>query len=178
MRMRSYSAITGVWLGLMLVASAFAQPETKPVETLGIGVSAGLVGGSGFSFRKLPSDGMGFQVATMYLRTSSETYFNLGYEALYVLKRTRSTALYAVAGMAYTYNRSQNDGFWDISSGSSQWIPPTTDISKGLAGGAGIGVALRMGGWDQVWLSLDLLLTAYHATVLPYPQAAAHYFFK
>lgn len=147
-------------------------------ETLGFGVAAGRTGGSGFSVRKLPMDGFGWQAGGIYLRSADMTYFNLGAEEFYILNHTQNTCLYLAGGLSYSYERTKEENWvWDAPR-SAYITEVTRNTSKGFAVGAGVGVAFRYAQWDQIWFSADLLLTAYHDTVLPSPQCAVHYFFR
>jgi hypothetical protein len=169
---------------LPLIMFAVTASAQEPDLTLGFGGSAGMLSGSGFSVRKLPMLGFGFQASGIYYRTASKTYFSLGYEELYVLNRTRSTALYLLAGVSYTYDRWDDVEWYDY-----QWDPNTQrnisvyhsgqrHLDRGFAGGAGLGLAVHFGNYERIWASFDMMMGAYQDQVVPYPQAAIHYLFK
>jgi len=162
------------------VNPAAAAPDAATEEggeTFGVGVSGGLVSGSGFSVRMLPMDGWGYQAGGIYLRSDDLTFTSLGLEALYIMKRTRRTALYAVGGVSYYYTRTDEDDGYNDSLYNWHSVPVRRRTEE-VGVGAGIGVTLRLGEWDQLWLSADMMLTAYGGNVLPYPQGAIHYYFK
>lgn len=166
LKLLTITIISGFLL-LAVTTSSVAQ------ETLGFGVAAGRTGGSGFSVRKLPMTGFGWQTGGIYLKSADMTYFNYGYEQLYILNRTNNTCLYVAAGLSYSYERTK-DVYW------AAWDQMVTErtTSKGFAGGLGTGVSFRYAQWEQIWFSADLLLTADDDTVLPSPQCAVHYFFR
>lgn len=169
----------GASLGLLMVLSPPAWAQTQ--ESLGFGLSAGKVGGHGFSVRKLPMEGHGYQAGGIYIRTSSVTFFILGGEGLYVLKRTPSTALYLAYGLSYMHHRWDDDEWvpvWNDGQYQGEYNTRVRHWDKGVSAGGGIGFALALGGWERMWISGDLMLTAYHNTVLPLPQGAVHYLFR
>jgi hypothetical protein len=161
--------------GLLFLLLLMLLPvQVRGEETLGFGLSGGMVAGNGFSVRRMPLTGFGWQAGGILLKTASETYFNLGGEYLYVLNRTQSTSLYLAGGLAYIYESNEKH-VWDD---SQRRYNTEDDIKRGVAGGAGVGIAIRFTKWEQMWFSGDLMLTAYRDTVLPSPQVAIHYFFR
>ncbi len=163
---------------IFIVSLAAIPGIVNAQETLGFGVSAGRSCGNGFSVRRLPVNGFGWQAGGIYLKSSTTTYSNIGVEQLYILNRTENSSLYLVGGLSYSYERTRSENWvWD-SQTASYYTQVGHSTSKGLGGGVGVGAAFRYAQWDQIWFSADLMLTAYHDTVLPSPQCAIHYFFR
>ena len=141
------AAVVAVYLFLLSAAPISAAEN----QTMGLGLSAGLVGGMGFSFRCLPESGMGIQATTIGWRAGGDSYFNFALEPLYVLRNSGNTAFYVAVGGSMT----------------------STESSSNVAVGAGFGF-----GWhpiENTWTSFDLLITGYKGDILPYPQCAVHY---
>ncbi len=146
-------------------------------ETLGFGVAAGRTGGTGFSVRRMPLEGFGWQAGGIYLKSTELIYGNIGAETFYILNRTKNTCLYLAGGLSYSYDRSKEELMHWVTH-DSLVTETHYNTSDGFAAGAGVGVAFRYAQWDQIWFSADLLLTADKDTVLPSPQFAIHYFFR
>jgi len=144
-------------------------------STMGVGVAFAPIGGHGFSLRKLPEKGFGYQCGTVFWRNNGDSYFNAGGELLYVLKHTRLTAFYIPAGIAFTY-MSQMQWRYDpnIPYQDQEYRETTSHIS----GGAGLGFAARFENWDDLWFSLDMAMVIEKADIMPLPQFAIHYFFR
>ena len=152
----------------------YAQGEDV-APTLGIGAAFAPIGGHGFSLRKMPETGFGFQMGTIFWKTSNDAYFNVGGELLYILKHTRLTAFYVPVGIGFSY-LSQLQYRYDPSlpNQNEEYREKTTHIS----GGAGLGFAARPQSWEDIWFSLDLVMVAEDNDILPLPQFAIHYFFR
>lgn len=137
-------------LAAALAGAAFAQEDYRE-GTRGLGFSAGYVGGFGFSYRYFPDQGFGFHTAFIGWKSGEDSYFNLGAEPLYIIRKSRETALYLAGGLSLI----------------------ATEDETELATGAGLGFAWHPR--ENTWTSLDLLLTAYKESILPLPQFAIHY---
>jgi hypothetical protein len=169
-------APTRHFLVLILVCLITVSSKAEPqVATLGIGVAFAPIGGNGFSLRKLPETGFGYQVGTIFWKNNGDSYLNLGAELLYVLKRNRLTAFYVPFGVAFYYSSQLQYRYDPLLPNSNQEYRETT---KSFAGGAGLGFAARPASWDNVWFSLDLVMVADQGDILPLPQCAIHYFFR
>lgn len=153
---------------LLATGSDLALAQTKA-----IGMAWAPIAGNGFSFRYLPVEGRGFQCGTVFWKDGGDGYVNLGAAALFPLKRSEKTALYVPVGLGYTYYRNTYE----------EWRPDNTtyevrEKESTLALGAGIGVTVRTGNWDDVWFSFDLVMMASKDDIMPMPQAAIHYYYK
>jgi len=161
----------------ILVAGLITTPSLAELSnsTMGVGVAFAPIGGHGFSYRKLPESGFGYQCGTIFWRNNGDSYFNVGGEVLYVLKHTRLTAFYIPAGIGFSYT---NQMQWrydpNLPNQNQEYREKTTHIS----GGAGLGFAARAANWEDIWFSLDLVMVADKADILPLPQFAIHYFFR
>lgn len=127
--------------------------------TNGLGISGGLMSGSGFSYRYFPMHGLGFQAGGIFYKTSSNEYLNFGLQPLFILHRNESTSLYLLLGFGY-YSKTDGDG------------ETNTDTAVGFGMGASICTL------ERIWGSLDLTLAAFDDKFLPYPQASVHYMLK
>lgn len=162
-------------MAVVFTVLAVGSPSrvAKAEETLGFGVAAGRTGGMGFSVRKMPLAGFGWQAGGIYIKSTDMTYGNIGCETFYILNRTKNTVLYLAGGISYTYDRTKEDYWIDYNH-----METRHHLDEGAAVGAGVGASFRYSQWEQVWFSADLLLTADDDTVLPSPQVAIHYFFR
>lgn len=152
----------------------FAQAEQSPA-TLGIGAAFAPIGGHGFSLRKMPETGFGFQVGTIFWKTSNDAYFNVGGELLYMLKHTRLTAFYVPVGIGFSYlSQLQYRYNPSLPNQNEEYRDKSTLISAG----AGLGFAARLQNWEDIWFSFDLVMVAEESSILPLPQFAIHYFFR
>jgi len=162
--------IAAIVLCISITAVATAEDELNT----GFGFAFGRTCGNGFSIRSLPAHGWGYQSGIIYFKSDADTYFNLGAELLYALNRTSTTALYLIAGLSYSAeSHIQED--WNIM--SNRWERHRVRES-GIACGAGMGIAYNYARWERLWWSADLVIAAYHDSVLPYPQFGLHYLFK
>lgn len=119
----------------------------------GLGLSAGMVGGWGFSYRIIPDKGFGFHTGFLYYSAGDNFFFNIAFEPLYYVHSGNSTSLYIAGGLRLT----------------------ATDDDTKLMGGIGLGVSYRR--FDRIWTSLDLIMTKYEDVFLPLPQGSIHYIF-
>ena len=140
----------------MLAVSRAAGRE--PAQ--GLGLSAGVVGGLGFSYRYVPERGrLGVHVAIIGWKTGNDSYFHIATEPLYVLDNTETSALYVIGGAALI--ATESDSHW--------------------AGGVGLGFGRQgflLQHTEQLWSSYELVLTAYREKILPYPQISVHYMLR
>ncbi len=158
-------------VGLLVLPS-----RSEPVEsTMGVGVAFAPIGGHGFSFRKLPESGFGYQCGTIFWKSGGDSYINLGGELMYVLKHTHLTAFYIPMGVSVSYNSQLQYRYDPSFPNQNQQSRVTTTY---VSGGAGLGFAARSAGWEDIWFSLDLVLVADRSDILPLPQCAIHYFFR
>jgi hypothetical protein len=152
-----------------LLASAVNAESKEP--TMGLGAAFAPIGGQGFSFRKLPESGFGYQCGAIFWKSNENSYFNLGGELIYVLRHTRLTAFYVPVGISYTYE-SQLQYRYD---NQNQEYRETTNH---FSGGAGLGFTARPASWEDIWFSLDLVMVVDRSDIMPLPQVAIHYFFR
>ncbi len=153
----------------LLATSLTAEPAAS---SIGVGVAFAPIGGHGFSFRKLPQSGFGYQCGTIFWKNSENSYFNLGGELLYVLRHTRLTAFYVPVGISFTYDNQL------LYRNEPPYNEQYRDRSKYISGGAGIGFTGRFESWEDIWFSLDLAMVADKSYLGPLPQFAIHYFFR
>ncbi len=157
-------------LVVMIAMSSTAEPE---VATMGVGVAFAPIGGQGFSFRKFPESGFGYQCGTIFWKSGGDSYINVGGELMYLLRHTRLTAFYLPAGIGISYT-SQMQYDPSLSYPNQEYRQRTTQVS----GGAGIGFAARSESWEDIWFSLDLVMVVDGSDITPLPQVAIHYFFR
>jgi hypothetical protein len=168
-------------LVILVLTVGFASFIPRPASaastpfTMGVGVAFAPIGGHGFSFRKVPQSGFGFQCGTIFWKNNSDSYFNLGGEVLYVLRHTRLTAFYIPVGVSATYESQLQYRYDPPYTGMGQEYRETTTH---FAGGAGLGFTVRSSAWEDIWFSMDLVMVADRDDVMPLPQFAIHYFFK
>lgn len=135
----------------------------------GLGLCGGIVSGNGFSYRYFPASGIGYNIAGIYLLGEDYSYFKLGFESIYILHADQRTALYLVAGISYLESWNEDEVWsWDY----DYTRITERDWENGFAFGFGMGGGIRTG---RGWTSLELVMSAYHETFLPYPQIAFHY---
>lgn len=120
----------------------------------GLGLTAGMVGGWGFSYRVFAQRGIGFHTGFLYFKAEDESFLNIAFEPLYYVHSGRSTSLYIVGGMCLL----------------------ATDEKTKLVGGIGLGISWRR--YERIWSSFDLLMTRYDNVLVPLPQGSIHYIFK
>lgn len=111
--------IFAMFMALIVFFPLYAEPTAPDLDeraTRGLGISAGFIGGNGFSIRLMPPEkGMGFQAGFIFVSSSGDRFFSMGGELLGVLKRTDSSALYWLAGMGV--NASGDDSGIGIGAG-------------------------------------------------------------
>jgi len=154
MKTISQFIIVIVILTTLLPAVGFGQEEAALHQ--GLGLSAGIVGGTGFSYRYMPEKGLGFHSSVILWKVHDNSYFHIALEPLFILKNSGQTAMYLVGGWALVETEENSDG----------------------AVGFGMGFAWRRFAWwpqEQVWTSFDLVMTSFRGDIFPYPQAALHY---
>ena len=162
--------IVTLFSGVILLPSDTQAEETDLKG--GIGLSAGLASGSGFSVRIFPQKGFGWQATGVYLRSEDNVRFNLGAESLYILRRDDKTALYLVGGLSYLVRR-DDDEVWEYDRSVRDEIKVIKrDREYGVGVGIGLGGALVV---DQLLMSIELVMTGYHNTIRPLPQISIHY---
>jgi len=167
--------LISLFLALLVAGlTATSSQAESSISTIGVGAAFAPIAGHGFSFRKLPESGFGYQVGTIFWKNGGNSYFNIGGEVLYVLRHTRLTAFYVPAGIAYSYDN-QLQYRYDMNApyASHEY----REIDTRISGGAGLGFAARTENWDDLWFSLDLVMVASENDILPLPQFAIHYFF-
>lgn len=180
LRIDNWKKILTILLLSLVLSQSVANPGVAAEQpatpaTLGIGAAFAPIAGHGFSFRKLPEKGFGFQCGTIFWKTGSESFFNFGAEILYVLKHTRLTAFYVPAGIGYSYrNVLQYRYFGTPDLTQTEYREKTTNIFAG----AGLGFTARTESWEDIWFSLDLVMVANKEDILPLPQFAIHYYFR
>ncbi len=148
------------------------EEDEDTLRSTGIGVSFGVLGANGFSFRQLPEKGSGYQLGGIYLLSADKSYFKLSALYLYILSRTRLTCFYLLGGLSYKWTRHKEDALdsaglkigenWKVT--TSRW-----------AYGAGFGVATRRLMHERVWLSVEIPITYFKGQLLPWPTASLHY---
>lgn len=164
-----------LWAFLAIPSSLWGQERginsENPLRlTKGFGFAIGTISGSGFSYRLMPlSGGIGFQGGIIGFKTEDESYFNVGFEGLYVLNRVQTHALYLLAGLSYTRTADRSD---------SSGTPDSWEVESGISVGGGMGISYNFSRWERIWWSGDLVLRYYRDTLLPMPQFAVHYFFR
>ena len=109
MKTISQFIIVIVILTTLLPAVGFGQEEAALHQ--GLGLSAGIVGGTGFSYRYMPEKGLGFHSSVILWKVHDNSYFHIALEPLFILKNSGQTAMYLVGG-------------WDWASSPSMRITP------------------------------------------------------
>ncbi len=172
--MYRYVLTISLILGLLLPgATTILAEEDNPKELdTGFGFSAGSICGNGFSIKKMPMKGVGYQAGIIYLQTKDDSYFNFGCEMLYTLHRASSTALYLIFGVSYEAH-SYIEEHWNLDHYEQERVH-----DNGVAGGFGMGISYNYARWERLWWSGELVLRAYKEEVLPMPQFGVHYLFK
>jgi len=156
------------------VQTSTYEESEDTLRTAGFGLSFGILGANGFSYRKLPQHGAGYQLGGIALVESDWKYFKLSAQYLYGLSRTRLTCFYFVAGISYKYNRAKDA---DVTNGWTGEVTPGKWVTRASrwAVGAGFGLGTRKLLHERVWGSVELPLTYDGKTLLPWPTATVHY---
>ncbi|MCF7811154.1 hypothetical protein K9N50_09230 [bacterium] len=144
-----------VFLIVLLLFMLFPQNATCETTPLfhGLGLSAGMVGGWGFSYRLFPEHGLSLHSAFLFWNSGEESFFNFAVEPLYVFHRGKQSALYGAFG-----------GSLIVESGNGKF-----------AGGIGLGFSWCS--YERIWTSFDLMMTAWDGSFMPLPQGSIHYVF-
>ena len=148
-------ALLCIIIFIIIPVVSLAQDEPPQLHQ-GLGLSAAIVGGLGFSYRYMPERGPGFQGSIIGWDVGGDSYFHLALAPLLVLRNSGQAAMYLVAG----------------------WAMVNSEGDADHALGAGLGFAWRRFAWwpnEQFWTSFDLVVTSFRGDVVPYPQAAMHY---
>jgi hypothetical protein len=146
-----FTAFVIILLLFMLLPLNTFGVETALVH--GLGLSAGMVGGWGFSYRLFPEHGLSLHTAIMYWNTGDEEFFNCSFEPLYIFHRGEQSALYGIFGVSMRTETGETN----------------------LAGGLGLGFSWCS--YERIWTSFDLMMTAWDGKFMPLPQGSIHYVF-
>jgi len=168
-------------LFLSLTTTAFAgELETsddgeKNLNKLkaGLGLHAGQIGGSGFSYLYLPNKGFGFRMGFIYLKSSDFEYFNFGVQPLFVLHKGTTSAMYISSGFGLK-TETTTDTIYDYY-GPSYEDEKTDDRTSF---GVGLGWASFARGRfsnERFIFTAELLLIVSKDEVLPWPQVGFYY---
>jgi|GEM_PF-2154740 len=166
--------IAAIVLCISITAVATAEDELNT----GFGFAVGSVCGNGFSIKRLPVHGFGYQAGIIYFKNTDASYFNIGSELLLTLNRTSTTALYLIAGISYEDQFNTEIDSSGLNSNNREVDYESHHREYGIAGGVGMGISYNYARWERLWWSGDLVLRAYKDTVLPMPQFGVHYLFK
>ena len=146
--------IIALMIILLLFTALPTQTFGKTTQLVhGLGLSAGMVGGFGFSYRLFPEHGLSLQSTILYWNSGEDDFFNFAVEPLYIFHRGKQSALYGAFG-----------GSLIVESGNGKF-----------AGGVGLGFSWCS--YERIWTSFDLMMTAWDGSFMPLPQGSIHYMF-
>ncbi len=144
---------------VMFPSITLSEVNPAPLKSVnGLGISAGMVGGLGFSYRYFPREGMGLHTSIIYFGSGENHFFDMAIEPIIMIHNSGRSAVYAVLGAAIFASEGESS----------------------VAGGFGLGIAWRRFGWwpkEQIWTSAELVMTAYKGWFYPIPQFGLHYMF-
>jgi hypothetical protein len=150
------------WLIAAVPASA-APDWNRLDDTLegGIGLHAGLIGGSGLAFKYPIKWWLQFQVAGGIWNTEDNQRHNVGFEVQYVLRQDPRLRLFLLAGAGYYHHRKLEEDAW-----------LKTSWNKGF----GVGIERLMG--ERWSFKVDVSFTHRQdkESIAPWPQAGIFFY--
>jgi len=150
------------------------EEDEGGILTRGIGFSGGILAGNGFSYRRQPPKGHGYQFSGIYLMLEDWHYFKIAAAWLYSLARTRLTSFYIITGFSYKYVCERDSRYITVNNQTVREEYWKTSASR-LAFGVGPGISTRKLIYERIWGSVDLPLTVYDGKLLLMPMMSVHY---
>ena len=143
---------------LALAVSIMATAEQSYGQTAGrnraLGAAAGVASGVGFSYRQVPTEKVGFQVAFIGWKTGDGHFVSIGVQPMYVIDERATNRLYIVGGVGIFSTEEDTDY------------------------GIGAGLGIEYFEIKNVGASLEAVLTYLsNGNIFPLPQLALLYYF-
>jgi hypothetical protein len=174
------------------ISDEINEVKDIPVEKnyKGLGVTAGLLSGVGFSYRQYFNDNLGFKVSGVAFFDQNQMFADIGLQGMYVFSENNWLRFYALGGVSnYTTKRPSYNNYpypvppSDNNSYDSVVIPSryssNTDTFNSI--GAGIGIELgRQAQGLSLALELPLIVSFRNLTLFsfyPIPQLSILYNF-
>lgn len=169
--------ISSLVIGLSAGSNVFAAERHS-----GLGLSAGLVCGTGFSYRAISSEDWGYHIGGIAILSPKYNHFNVGVQALRTLRMTSDNSFYLIGGIGFRTTDKETE-YWTYAGDDTtsrreddNWIyEKKRDKSSYLTIGVGIGMTFFFR--EDFGVSFELPMTYYKDGLYPGPQISLHYFF-
>lgn len=133
----------------------------------GLGVTAGLLSGLGFSYRQYFMDKIGYKISGIAFFDQSQMFSDIGLQGMVVISENSWLRFYALAGISnFTTRRTSNSNYNDNPQPMNNYdynnvfIPPRYSSNTETYNSIGAGIGIELGRQEQgISVALELPLT-------------------
>jgi hypothetical protein len=145
-----------------VIGTGTGQPVSLGRTVFGLGATVGMAGGMGVSFRQHFPTIMSYQIAGGIIKPDSRLSYDIAFELQADLMKGNTNRLYAAGAWGYYFTGEGGHN----------------ELSAPWRLGIGVGSEWANVNTSQFHFALEVLLTYFSDdTVIPLPQASAHYYF-